>query len=297
MAYLKLYTAVILGCFLGYASVGSAAETHSVKRPGLDRIQLVTDVQAITPGKTLTMGLILDPAEGFHTYWRGPGIVGVATTFEWTLPEGFSAGDVIWPPPEQTDMAGINAHGYRSETCLLIPIQIPEVIDTDTVTIAVKCAWMACANTCHPGIQEFSIELPVNKSGGPQKFDKDYRAKFKSIRSSVPPPAPKSWKISARLVTPETIKLKVAIPKLDNTKLEGIYFFCDDMQVDSDAPQQVSLKRKDNDTLSLLLTRPDFAPKGPKDLSGVLYRPEGWPGLDSKWLEITAHWPTDTFQK
>ena len=84
-----------------------APESAPQAPPGIRSVRLVTDASAVVPGRPLTVGLLLDPEPGHHTYWRGPGIVGVATRLDWNLPPGFAAGPILWPPPETVLMAGI----------------------------------------------------------------------------------------------------------------------------------------------------------------------------------------------
>src|SRR5262245_53837871 len=72
--------------------------------PGADnplKIELVSEVTSIVPGKPFYVGLHLQHQPGDHTYWRFPGIVGVPTGIKWELPEGFKAGPIEWPEPQR----------------------------------------------------------------------------------------------------------------------------------------------------------------------------------------------------
>jgi len=273
------------------------AESAAKNPTGLERIQLVTPVDAVTPGETLTVGLVIDPEPDFHTYWKGPGSVGVATTMEWDLPEGFEAGEIIWPPPQKTLMAGVRAHGYRTETCLLTDIRVPPTLEGDLVTLQVEVAWMACAVSCHPGVTDFALELPVNRSGQPADRDPELAERFREIRESVPRPAPSEWKLEPRLASEDRIELRLTVPGGIPEKPERTYFYCYDLQVDSDRPQRVEVIEGDSNRLRLLLPRPDFAPPDPDRIAGVLHHPEGWPGVDSPWVEVSAAWPEGTFDE
>lgn len=279
---------------LVFATAGlSAAETPPLAKPGLKNIQLVTDADEIRSGTTLTVGLLIEPEPGFHTYWKGPGVVGVATDIEWTLPEGFEAGPILWPPPEKTLMAGIGAHGYRSERILLIDIAVPENFESDEATIEAKVAWMACSTSCHPGIGEFELNLPVNRSETEPAIDEAIADRFEAVRQSIPPSAPESWSYSLALPEAGMIQLSLGIPDLKDSDLSAIQFFSYDHQVDSDETQRVV--HGENDRFVLQLPRPSFAPRAPASLSGLLFHPKGWPGIDSKWVEISVPWPEGTF--
>jgi thiol:disulfide interchange protein DsbD len=273
-----------------------ALESAPIEKPGIKRMQLVTDVSAVTPGEPFTVALLIEPLPGYHTYWRGPGIVGMATTLDWKLPAGFSAGVIAWPAPEKVLMAGITAYGYRSRTLLLTEIRPPARIQAQEVTLRVKSSWMACAKTCNPGQAEMSLTLPVNHGGDAGKNDPTITAMFAQTRQSIPPAAPASWKITPRLPAADRIELDLAIPGLATAPAPAVYFYCYDKQVDSDQPQRLNVIREGSHTaLRLTLVRPDCAPASPTAISGVLHCPDGWPGLAAKHVEISAPWPAGTF--
>lgn len=276
--------------------VRSAPASEVKEAPGIKRIQLVTDVPMITPGEAFTVALVIEPEQGYHTYWKGPGIVGVATSFKWSLPKGFTAGEVIWPAPARVDMAGITAYGYKSPVMLLTEIHPPKAIIETPVTLRLKSAWMACARSCNPGVAEFSLSLPINPSRTAPPKDPQVAAAFEATRRSVPSPAPDSWKITASLPEKDRIHLNLSIPGFNPGSVEGIYFFCHDMQVDSDAPQEVVLTDPAGGGLRLSLSRPEFAPTSPTAISGVIFRPGGWPEIDSPYVEISTLWPEGTFK-
>ncbi len=287
---------LLLGCLVPTASVESAPVSERKEAPGIKRIQLVTDTPAITPGETFTVALVIEPEPSHHTYWKGPGIVGVATSFKWDLPDGFTAGDVIWPAPGKVDMAGITAYGYKSNVMLLTEIQSPRNIAGSKVTLDLKTAWMACARSCNPGVAEFSLVLPVSTSGTISPKDPLIAAEFEATRQTVPLPAPESWTINASLPQPDRIQLDLTIPGLRPESMEGIYFYCHDLQVDSDAAQAVSITDPPAGGFRLTLVRPVVvAPSSSSAISGVLFCPDGWPGMDSRHVEISALWPEGTF--
>lgn len=293
-AIAQISAALTLGTLL--ASPTRALESKLETAEGLSRIQLVTAVNAVVPGEDFYVGLVLDHEPGFHTYWRGPGIVGVATLLEWDLPDGFEAGNILWPPPKVTDMAGIAANGYETETCLLTKIVVPDTIAGETIDLKVKCAWMACATSCHPGMQDFSLSIPVNRSGEPVGPDVRVKKMFKKVLASIPPQAPEDWTVGVSLKgTNITLRVTFDGPQVD-TRNGEFHFFCDDLQVDSDEPQQTTLTGNLNSfDLKQTMVRPDFAPKNPDTISGLLYSSKGWPGIDSKWVEISVPWPEGTF--
>jgi len=267
-----------------------ALESEPLSRPGIERAQLVTDVTAVVPGEPFFIGLRLDPLPGHHTYWRAPGIVGVATRLDWTLPEGFRTGAMIWPPPGRVLMAGIAANGYKGSVLLLTEITPPAAVPSGEAVITARASWMSCAISCNPGIADLTLKIPVAKAGEKPPRDEAIARAFSRVRKSAPKPAPRGWTFLPRLAAPDRIELTATIPGLDARAARTIQVFCSDLQVDSDEPLTVELLDATTGLVRLGLSRPEFAPKSPRALSGVLHCPAGWPGIDSSYVEFSAPW-------
>lgn len=261
------------------------AETESGDYPGLDELRLVTDVTSVQPGKPFTVGLWIDHAEDFHTYWKNPGIVGIATMFDWKLPEGWTASEITWPAPQKTIMATLTAWGYEGDgTCLLVTLTPPERIETSEVSIKTRVGWMACARTCHPGWHDFMLQLPVTQSAG--TVDEKWSRIFEETRNALPSADRGDLKLS--VTSPHetkgnftlTIESSAPLP-VDVTG----YFFSYDNQVDSDSPQ--TLVRKNDHELELTLVYPDFGPEPrPTSLTGLIQLN----GMTPAFREISVDW-------
>lgn len=273
----------------------AALESEPVSRPGIERVQLLTEVSAVVPGKPFTVGLKLHPMPGHHTYWRGPGIVGVATRLDWTLPDGFEVGDMTWPPPTLVDMAGFMAHGYKEPVLLLTELRAPADLHGTEIVIEARASWMSCSVSCNPGIADLRLSLPVAKEGEEPEIDTAAAKAFEMVRESAPKTAPEDWSFAVRLRSPDRIELTATIPGIAAAAARAIHVFCDDMQVDSDEPQTIEAIDETKGIVRILLTRPEFAPKSPEVLSGVLYCPVGWPGTGSSHVEFSAPWPSGSF--
>lgn len=271
---------------------GTAEDTRTLQPDGFQQIELVSAVKAVAPGEPFHVGLIFTLSPDYHTYWRGPGVVGVAPSFEWDLPEGFRAGSPYWPAPEVVDMVGIKANGYHDEVLIITEITPPETLEGKGVSIKVRSAWMACASSCHPGVGDFSMTLPVQKAGSPAQPNEAMTLRFERTLMEIPPAAPDDWKWKVSRKD-STITLRLNLPDAGQAQtFEGVHFFCDDMQVNSDLPQTTRIPSSGKFNLVQKLPVPDFAPKEPQQLSGLLFNVNGWPGLDSNYVEVAIPWPT-----
>src|SRR5947208_1943768 len=141
---------------LASAGAGAAALDQNVQA------ELLADVSAIQAGKSFTVGVRLSIRPGWHVYWKNPGDSGIATAVEFTLPEGFAAGEIQYPVPQRfTQTGGIVNYGYEDEVILLATITPPEQLPSKNVHLAAKANWLVCQEECIPGEAELAIDLPV----------------------------------------------------------------------------------------------------------------------------------------
>jgi DsbC/DsbD-like thiol-disulfide interchange protein len=241
-------------CFI-IVLLGLALSSSLNAAKGLE-LKLVSDVETISPGKSFTVGLNLRHKEGFHSYWKNPGIVGMPTALSWNLPDGFSAGDIQWPHPEKTLMSGHPCHGYERDVTLLVTISPPAVLPKEKVTLRVSAQWMACAAQCFPGFEKFQITFP--------RKSKADRLLIKKAQSELPKKDPQ---LKVSLKSQKDAPFVELLIKGNHSK-KDLYFFSEDGQISSDQPQKIT--RIDEKTLALKVKRSDFSPQGIPNLPGVL---------------------------
>src|SRR6185503_20834995 len=93
-------------------------------------VELVSEVTAVRPGVPFYAGLFIQHDPKHHTYWKNPGLAGVATRLEWSLPDGWTAGEIEWPAPNKVKMANIDTHGYGRDVLLMVKISPPAKLET-----------------------------------------------------------------------------------------------------------------------------------------------------------------------
>src|SRR5688572_9640935 len=88
--------------------------------------ELIAETTAAVPGEILWTAVRLDHIEKWHTYWINPGDAGQPTKIAWQLPEGVTAGEIVWPTPERFELpADLVDFGYTGEIFLLVPLNVP----------------------------------------------------------------------------------------------------------------------------------------------------------------------------
>lgn len=119
---------------------------------------LVAPQDSFVPGEPFFVALKLSMPDGWHTYWQNPGDSGLPATINWSLPEGFTAGQIHWPVPERIEWQGIVNYGYGKNAYLLVPITAPAQFEGDALLTA-HASWLVCKDICIPESADVSIRL------------------------------------------------------------------------------------------------------------------------------------------
>ncbi len=188
----------LLAMFLTLGTPGLRAQEFEGQR--LVRASLVSSVTAITPGRPFQVGILLEMAPGWHTYWEYPGDAGLATKLVWTLPEGFVAGPIEWPVPEaKVEPGDIQTYGYGNRVLLLTTIVPPRELSGE-VTLAAKASWLVCKEICIPGSEALSLTLPTGGPSAPANTEL-FDAFRPLVPSQEPPPFRIEWSRNGNEVT------------------------------------------------------------------------------------------------
>jgi thiol:disulfide interchange protein DsbD len=151
------------------------------------RATLAPAVTAIQPGRPFQVGVRLEMQPRWHTYWRNPGDSGLPTKIRWTLPEGFTAGEIRWPRPQRFLVEPLMSYGYAGEVWLVSEIRPAAGLSGREATIAARVDWLECEEICIPGKAELAVTLPVRDAAPPRGV---HAPAIEAARALVPgPPA------------------------------------------------------------------------------------------------------------
>lgn len=169
----------VLGALFFCASLQAA---ERIEAPHIE-VALLSEVASVQPGESFSVGVLLEPEEGWHTYWLNPGDTGLPTRVSWDLPDDVSAGGLQWPYPERADYQGLTNYGYNGPALLIADIEVPANYSRDSVDIAAQVDWLVCEEVCIPGQGTLDISLPVGESS----FSED-AGLFAETRAAHPVP-------------------------------------------------------------------------------------------------------------
>ncbi len=159
----------------GYAhaqATESAAQNHA-------QIRIFPEVNRISAGQTLEIGINQTLDEGWHTYWINPGDSGTPLEISWTLPEGFSAGEIEWPTPHKVPFGPLMNYGYEKQATLLQTLRAPQTLPTGPITLKADVTVLVCKDICIPESSSHEVILNEGKHT-------DQRAAISAAREHMP---------------------------------------------------------------------------------------------------------------
>jgi thiol:disulfide interchange protein len=247
-----------------------AAAPGAVKH-GAVTAELVARDASIQPGRPFTVALKLVHDEHWHTYWINPG-TGYPTSLHWKLPEGFTAGPIVWPTPHVVkDTKGhVTGHGYEGTAYLFVEITPPNNLTPGTsVTLRAKADWLMCAEVCMPGDADLELTLPVTQE--PPAEDRTGAWFHQEAASTLPQPLT-GWTLTASRADARFVVRLAPAPGTTH-RPQDLHLFDSAGLVDYAAPQVIA---EDNGALVITLAAAKDGDPAATRLAGVLSSANGW---------------------
>jgi thiol:disulfide interchange protein/DsbC/DsbD-like thiol-disulfide interchange protein len=151
--------------------------------------ELRSEEKTIAPGRPFTVALQLSHPEGWHSYYQHSGGVESPPTIDWKLPEGFTAGPILWPVPRVKEGFFGKSFVYEGSPIFLVEITAPASLKTgDTITLTADAAWQICKESCISEKKSLALTLQAatiteKDTSQTELFAKARRAQAKKIPS------------------------------------------------------------------------------------------------------------------
>ncbi|MFM2112473.1 MAG: hypothetical protein RLZZ271_1133 [Pseudomonadota bacterium] len=174
------------------ANLPGPKTTPVVKTEHVRAELLVHAPEGVQPGGKFWVGLSLEHAPHWHTYWKNSGDSGLPTTLEFQLPAGLKAGDIAWPLPHKIPIGTLANFGFENTVLLPVPVTVGKDFAGRDVLVQLRANWLVCRRECIPEEAELSIRIPAQGSTASNA------ALFESTFKAVPAPA-KSATVQSRV--------------------------------------------------------------------------------------------------
>ncbi|BCW90554.1 Thiol:disulfide interchange protein DsbD [Alphaproteobacteria bacterium SO-S41] len=201
----------------GLAGAQDTAPAHPLNV----QASLVAETEGVQPGDTVTVALRFQIREHWHTYWINPGDSGEATTLDWTLPEGVTAGPLQFPYPQRIQVGPLVNFGFSDTVLHLTDIKVPDNATVgQSIPLKAHAVWLVCDDICVPEEASVSLDLPV--VAAPPPPNPSAAAEFAAARAALPMPSP--WPASFA-VQDGKVTLALKAPELAAAGLESAVLF------------------------------------------------------------------------
>ena len=190
--------------FLLLAPVAALAAQGEAHLSPVAETRLIASENAVAPGAgTLSVAVDMTLAEGWKTYWRSPGEVGLPPRLDWSASDNVAEARVIWPAPTRFTAFGIENFGY--EDSLVLPIQIVLERPGEAASLRLAANFLVCADVCVPEEMTLALDLPAASMSA----DADAAARIAAAAARVPA----EGGTAGAYVGPDALTLRVEAPR------------------------------------------------------------------------------------
>jgi thiol:disulfide interchange protein DsbD len=243
------------------------------------RAELVAHApEGVVPGKAVWLGLLLEHAPHWHTYWKNPGDSGLATKLQWSVPAGVDMGEIDWPVPQRLPVGPLMNYGYEGRVLLPVRVQVPSGFDASSLSVQLQADWLVCKEVCLPQTGRFTLQLPT------QAATAAHAALFDEARRHLPQALPGAV-ASARIEGHDLVLDVKGLP--DALQGKPLGFFPEQPGIlDNAAPMQA---RWDGATWQVKAPLSPERDQSPARLDAVLADGQG--GGVQLGFEVDGPWP------
>tara|TARA_R110002049_G_scaffold5156_12_gene35668 strand:+ start:1264 stop:3342 length:2079 start_codon:yes stop_codon:yes gene_type:complete len=138
----------------------SLAATSSTVQANTVTARLVTVEDGVGPGsETISAGLQLVLEDGWKTYWRSPGEVGLPPDLSWDGSGNVASVDLAYPAPSRFEAFGIQNFGYAKEVVYPLTVRLIEPGEPARLVLTVNI--LVCAEICVPETLNLTLDIPA----------------------------------------------------------------------------------------------------------------------------------------
>lgn len=160
-------TAMLATCAAAALAVAATAQTavsQTIVSRGQSFISTSLVPGAVEAGGHRMMGLSLDMADGWKTYWRAPGEAGIPPRIDWSASQNVADVKVHWPTPGIYENFGLTTIGYSDQ--VLLPVEVTPEDPSKPIVMDLAMELGVCRDICVFEAAEVRMSLPPDLSAG-----------------------------------------------------------------------------------------------------------------------------------
>lgn len=224
---------------------------------------LVSDSYLAKKDTSISLGVLIKLADGWHIYWKNSGDSGIPTSIEWIVPKGMEVPKINWPIPKAFEFDGLVSYGYENQVLFITDFPISKDFDGKIISISAKIRSLICKDLCIPFDTTVNITIDISKNF---ITDDNISSLFDQTRRALPI---LNHTLKASAVTKsDLIYLKAYHPEDSKWVESPIYFIPYENGLFKNTLNQ-ELRQKDN-YFELVIEPEPYQIKKPTEVYGLL---------------------------
>lgn len=155
---------------------------------GNTEIMLISSHDTVAPGDSFTVALRMKFDGNWYTYWRNAGDSGEPVQIIWDLPEGVSAGPIMWPAPKIKTVGPIVSYAMGGDVWLPVEFTVNESVNTNRpLMLKAHAYYLVCDDICIPEDGALSLPMGIGAvSIGTSKINSAHKTLIDAMKSKIP---------------------------------------------------------------------------------------------------------------
>jgi suppressor for copper-sensitivity B len=145
---------------LAHPGAAFAAASDWVRHPEI-ALRLVAANSGTGTQGAVGLGLEMQLAPGWKTYWRSPGDAGLPPTIDWAGSDNLANAALRFPVPERFTLFGLETYGYGGT--VILPIEAALHTPGEALRVRAGVDVLVCEVVCIP----YRAELALDLAAGP----------------------------------------------------------------------------------------------------------------------------------
>lgn len=147
------------------------------------RLSLIAESRTVGQGGKLLLGLHVQMAPGWKTYWRSPGSAGYGLNLNWEGSKNIKSPQILWPLPHRFMTKMGSANVYKGD--VIFPLWVTVSDPQQPVHVSLSTDILVCdGESCAPVMQTLTLDLPA----GPKAPSAQSAALLQKAMDSLPQP-------------------------------------------------------------------------------------------------------------
>lgn len=254
--------------------------------------KVLSSVASFKPGEPFHLSFKLSNPRGWHSYYSNSGSAGGPVEVMWDLPEGWTAGNLIYPVPHLSPNALGAGYDYSGTNHFVTQIT-PPASASGTIELKAEARWQICTDqNCilEPGPSPANtIPLSISLSSSAAPVSSDAAGEIEEALAATAQVS-EAWDIEVRNVGTQ-LQLDLLPKDGAVSELEELYFFAATAKLTDPGGAQKLKKTDKGYRLSIPKVAGDAALQDfdYSTLRGILTAKSGWEdGEDFKALAVES---------